>query len=224
MDANESNQKSLMDCIKRVPFLELKEVHASPLEADASSHFHLLDVIFINAHLPYIKGLDWIASKSTCPAFILLSDDIKDAAPAFDNDALDFLSSMEFNRFYKAALKIKKVKSQSNNALQAESIFIKSDNRINKVFFDDILYVEAQNNYINIITKKKKYTSLMKLKDAEKVLPKDLFIRIQKSFIVNINCVQAIEGNAVVINDSLFNISRPLKKQVIASITQGSLV
>ncbi|ANQ48170.1 response regulator transcription factor [Flammeovirga sp. MY04] len=224
LDADIGNQEKLSHFIDKVPFLSLKETYTSPLEADSSQSFHLLDVVFINSDLPYISGLDWIVSKSIPPKFVLLSKELSDAAYAFDNDALDFIYDLNFTRFYKAANKIKRSKDARYSVASSKSLFVKSENRINKIPFDDIIFIEAQNNYIHINTKKKKYTTLMKLKEAEAILPQHQFIRIQKSIIVNKSFVQAIEGNAVVVNENLFNISRPLKKKVIASITQGYLV
>ncbi|NLR92030.1 MULTISPECIES: LytR/AlgR family response regulator transcription factor [Flammeovirga] len=209
--------------------LSLLEVHQSPLEADMSKTIKTLDVLFIDVDLPYISGFDWFESLRTEQLCVFISDDASHAVKAFDYNSIDFfLKPLTMKKFYKSVLKIREryratyfSKSQRK---QRTSLFIRSDNRIYKINYDDILYIESQNNYIQIVTQDNKYSTLMKLKDVQQVLPKSDFIKIQKSFIINMNYVTAIEGNSVIINNVLINISRSLKKDVIDSFTQGHLM
>ncbi|MBB6461195.1 LytR/AlgR family response regulator transcription factor [Flammeovirga kamogawensis] len=228
IDPDNLFQEVLISYIDQIPYLNLVAVFNSPLIADQFLENNNIELLFVCTDFDQINGVEWVKSLKDSIQVVFLSDYKEKAVDTYELDALDYLLKPTlFERFYKTAIKAKvKIKAnQIQESLTVEKcIFVRSENRINKILISDIQFIESQNNYINIVTEERQYITLMKLKDIHLRLPNDLFIRIQKSFIININYVKAIEGNSVVINDNLFTISRNLKKEVINSFTQGQLI
>ena len=146
----------------------------------------------------------------------------------FELNAVDYLvKPFSFDRFWKAVLKAKaiaEVKSESPAASSGEGpdyFFIKADNKLVKINYDDILFIEALQNYVSVNTKEKKYITYLTFKAVEDHLPRGRFLKIHKSFIVSVAKIDSIEGNMVRVGSHELPISRSSKEEVLEKILQN---
>ena len=133
---------------------------------------------------------------------------------------------ISFDRFLKAALKAKEYYELRQPNKPAENIasdhlFVKVDGKLVKVFYDDILFVEAVQNYVMIYTKNKKLMTYLTLHSMEEFLPSSLFIKTHKSYLVAISKIEGIDGSCIQIGTHAISISRNLKDEVMEKLTNN---
>jgi DNA-binding LytR/AlgR family response regulator len=222
-------RKGLKEYIADVDFLQLAGEFDSPLKAmDLLSrgdvHLLLLDI-----QMPKITGLDFIKSLQQAPPVIFTTAYPQYALNGFELNALDYLvKPISFDRFLKAAIKAKEYYElrQQNKQMQTEAaeqkdFFIKADNQLVRIAFDDLLFAEALQNYVCIYTASKKYISYLTMRSVEEYLPSSQFIKTHKSFIVNAAKIEAIEGNEIRIGAHRIPISRSEKEEVMEQLLKN---
>ena len=152
------------------------------------------------------------------------------AVEGFDLNVLDYLvKPISFDRFLKAAMKAKDILTKKPAAIQSTStvedyVFIKTDNKLVKLFYHDILFVEALQNYVTIHTTNKKYITYLTFKSMEESLPSDQFIKVHKSYLVSVNKIESIEGNCIRIGSHEIPISRTIKEEVMEKLLKGKFL
>jgi DNA-binding LytR/AlgR family response regulator len=152
------------------------------------------------------------------------------AVEAYGLDVLDYLvKPIAFDRFLKACNKAKEMKAlkgtignQPNKS--NDHFFIKCNKQIEKVFYADLVYAEAMLNYVMLYTTSKKLMVYVTIKNLEEQLPADIFIKVHKSFIVNVNKIKSIEGNILHIGNEKITISQNLREKVINEIVKGKMI
>ncbi len=197
-------------------------------EIIGSGKVHLL---FLDIQMPKITGIDFFKMLAHPPAVIFTTAYPQYALDGFEVNALDYLvKPVSFDRFYKAALKAKEFfgpKSHDKTGVQDTTpayFFIKADNSLVKIMYDDVLFVEALQNYVTIYTSTKKYISYLTFKSVEEYLPGDVFIKVHKSFIIAANRVDSIDGNEIRIGQHRIPISRTLKEEVVDKLVSGKFL
>jgi two-component system LytT family response regulator len=226
-------REGLANYVKEVGFLELKATCENPIELTNLLNIHRIDLIFLDIQMPKMNGLDFLKTIQNPPTVILTTAFPTYALEGFQLNALDYLlKPITFDRFLKSANKAKNYfdlieKAQSTNTQKENDAinhcFIKCGNKLEKIFFDDILYAEGMQNYVTIYTKKGKYITLLSLKNLEENLDSKLFIRVHKSYIVSINKIEGIEGNEIFIQSHKIPISRNYREQVIQQVVSNKL-
>jgi DNA-binding LytR/AlgR family response regulator len=220
-------RKGLREYVQDVEFLKLAGEFDNPLKAADTLLNEKIDLVFLDIQMPKITGLEFIKTLSQPPMVIFTTAYPQHAVEGFDLNAVDYLlKPFSFERFFKAVLK---AKSLFDGSKQTASIpgsgqdyfFIKSDTKLVKIQFENILYVEALQNYVAIHTKEKKYISYLTFKSVEDNLPRDQFLKIHKSFIVSIGKIDAIEGNEIKIGSHSLPISRTSKDEVMEKIVKN---
>jgi len=216
-------RKGLREYISEVDFLHLTGEFDQPLKATGSLSDGSVQLIFLDIQMPKISGIDFFKSLPTAPPVIFTTAYPQYALDGFDLNALDYLvKPIAFERFLKAVLKAKDYYEvrQSNippapgTDASAEYFFIKADNKLVKIFYKDILFIEALQNYVNIYTSETKYITYLTLLSVEAYLPAKLFIKTHKSYIISAAKVDSIEGNEIRIGNHKIPISRNLKEDV----------
>jgi DNA-binding LytR/AlgR family response regulator len=158
-----------------------------------------IDLIFLDIDIPEMDIFSFINSFDHEANIIIISSDEKDALKAFEFNIVDYLlKPVTFSRFYRAVDKAVRYfvnKDVSNN--DANEIFIKRGSALVKLKIKDIIYVEALENYITLNTKNEKFTIHFTMKAIEYQLPSNTFIRVHRSFIVNIRFIKAIKENSL---------------------------
>lgn len=224
------------DCItnyvREVDFLRLAGTGNNPMELSKLLDEQNIDLIFLDIQMPIMNGIDFLKMRQKTPMVILTTAYPSYALEGFQLDVLDYLlKPITFNRFFKAVSKAKdyhqlihyKTATPEKKEDDLDYFFIKCDNKFEKIFFDDILFIQSMQNYVTISTKQKKYTTLLSLKSVEQNLDPQSFIRIHKSYIVSISKIISIENNEVVNPVFRIPISRNYREQVIARVVHGKL-
>jgi DNA-binding LytR/AlgR family response regulator len=161
-----------------------------------------IDLIFLDVDIPEMDIFNLINSFDHQANIIIVSPDDKDALKAFEFNIVDYLvKPVTFSRFCKAvdkAIRYFARKEVSNSG--ANEIFIKKGSTLVKLKIKDIIYVEALENYVTLYTKNEKFTIHFTMKALEYQLPSDTFIRVHRSFIVNISMIKTIKENSLDLN------------------------
>ena len=171
---------------------------------------HDIDLIFLDVDTPDLDFLDFIKSFDNQANIIIVSSDDKYALKAFEFNIVDYLlKPLTYSRFYKAIDKATRYyASKDVTNSDTNEIFIKKGSSLVKLKISDITYVEALENYVTLNTKNEKFTIHFTMKAIEYQLPSDTFIRVHRSFIVNISLIKAIKDNSldITVGNELRNI------------------
>ena len=225
-------RKGLKEYIADVDFLKLAGEFDNPLKATELLRGGDIQLLFLDIQMPKITGLDFFKTLQHAPAVIFTTAYPQYALDGFEVNALDYLvKPISFDRFLKAAMRAKefyevreKNKAEILPGATPGYFFIKADNKLVKLLFDDILFVEALQNYVAIQTKDKKYISYLTFKSVEDYLPAGTFIKVHKSFIIAAAKVDTIDGNEIQIGQHRIPISRSLKDGVTDKLIKGKFL
>jgi len=203
--------KVLSDYILQVPFLELQGKFKDAILATDYLRNNDTDLIFLDIHLPKLKGMAFLKTLANPPAVIITTAYHQYAVEGFNLNVTDYLlKPFEFERFLKAVTKVKTARSkeQKQNPESKDFIFLNVQKRKVKILFSEIVYIESQREYIRIVTTKKEYISKMSTHEIEALLPANLFKRIHRSFIVAINKIESYTAENVELNGVSIPIGR----------------
>lgn len=218
----------LADYVKKVPFLELKKICGDAIYAMEAIQVEKIDLIFLDIHLPKMKGFDFLESLKNQPNVIITSAYKQYALQAFDVNVIDYLlKPIRFNRFLKAVNKLNQpneiVLSATLSAIPAERnyLFFNVDKKKIKIYLDEILYIESMRDYIKIVAIDKSIHTKFQLTQIEELLAKNNFIRIHRSFIVSKEKITAFTTTDVEINNKQIPIGRSYKELVISTLERS---
>jgi DNA-binding LytR/AlgR family response regulator len=219
-------RKGLKEYINDVDFLQLAGEFDNPMKAMDQLMQQPVDLIFLDIQMPKITGLEFLRSLSNPPAVIFTTAYPQYAIDGFELNAVDYLlKPFSFERFWKAVLKVKLLQESGRTVVQTGSaedyFFIKSDSKLVKIHYNDILFVEALQNYVAIHTTDKKFITYLTFKSVEEHLPSDQFLKIHKSYIIALARVDSIEGNEVRIGSHSLPISRTSRDEIMEKLLQG---
>jgi two-component system response regulator LytT len=211
---------------KEIGSLNILEEFSNAMEAIKYLNENKVDLIFLDIHMPNFNGLDLIRSLKNPPKIILITSDPKFAIEAFEYDfIIDYLlKPLELPRFKKAiekaktkelksALKTTKAKLDTNDI--DNDFYINIDRRLIKIDLPSIYLIEAKGDYIKIKTENKDYVVHSTLKKIEDKLPDSLFLKIHRSFIINIKKIIDIEDNSVLIQKDVIPVSRSKRPELM---------
>jgi DNA-binding LytR/AlgR family response regulator len=207
----------LQDYIAQIPYLLLEAICTDALFALDALKVKKIDLIFLDIHLPKLKGLDFLKTLDHAPHIILTTAYHQYAIEAFDHGVIDYLlKPIEFNRFLKAVEKFynQQSVSASNVSGVSASIFFNVNKKRIKVNIDDILYIESLKEYVRIVTKEKSLVTKFQLGQIDQFLANSNFVRIHKSFIVAKDKVDAYSATDVEIGGKVIPIGRVYKEVV----------
>lgn len=223
-------RKGLKEYVADVDFLDLVASHDNPLKAAEQISQGVVQLLFLDIQMPKISGLDFLKSVQHPPPVIFTTAFPQFALDGFDLNALDYLvKPISFERFLKAALRAKEYyeirllnePESLDLKKMADYFFIKADNKLVKILYDDILFIEALQNYVVVHTIGKKYMTYLTFKSVEEYLPAGRFIKTHKSFIISATKIKSIENNEICINEHHIPISRNLKEEVMNQLLKG---
>ncbi len=215
-------QEIIRSYIDRVDFLEVHGQFKNALEAFAWLQTNSVDLLFLDIKMPRMSGLELLRALQTKPKAIITSAYRDYAIDAFDLDVVDYLlKPIAFERFQKAVNKVRPVSIQPRETKQEASperpfLFVKGNKQLQKVYIDDILYIESQRDYVKIrLIGNTDVITRQTISYYEEFLPAQRFLRIHRSFIVATRKVTAFEATRLLIGDMAIPVGRNYK-QIVA--------
>jgi two-component system LytT family response regulator len=208
--------KVLSDYILQVPFLELQGTFKDAIRATDFLRDISTDLIFLDIHLPKLKGMAFLKTLTRPPAVIITTAYHQYAVEGFNLNVTDYLlKPFGFERFLIAVNKVKSAQAEILNAGENQEtkdyLFMNVQKKKVKVLFSEIVYIESQREYIRIVTTKKDYISKMSTHEIEDLLPTNLFKRIHRSFIISISKIESYTAEIVDVNGVPIPIGRGYK-------------
>ena len=188
--------KVLTDYISQVPFLELQGSFKDAILATEFLRDHQPDLIFLDIHLPKLKGMPFLKTLTNPPSIIITTAYHQYAVEGFNLNVTDYLlKPFEFERFLVAVNKVKAARITEPDS--KDFVFLNIQKKKVKILFDEILYIESQREYVKIVTTKKVHVTKMSTHEIEDLLPSTLFKRIHRSFIVSIGKIDSYTAEMV---------------------------
>jgi len=219
--------EKLTGFIEKISVLELVSVFKDGISAINFLKSNTVDLIFLDIEMKDFNGIQFLKALQVKPAVIITSAYEKYAIAGYEFSVVDYLlKPYTLERFLQSvdkAINLKELKEKAKNyeliASQSnEYIFIKSENRIEKIEFDEILFIEGMKDYLRIHTKSKKIMTLQSFSGILQYLPGNNFIRVHNSYLVSINKIENIERNRIKIGETLIPISDKYKDSFYNSI------
>ncbi len=219
-------RKGLQGYIEKIDFLELAAVCENAIELNSVLKQQAADLLFLDIEMPYMSGIELLKNLSSPPKVIFTTAYDKYALQGFELEVLDYLlKPVSFDRFLKAANKAYDYfRMNEASGQRADHLFVKADSKLEKIRFDDILFIEALENYIGIYMTDKKIITHSTLKAFQEKLPQQQFIQPHKSYLVAINKINSIEGNVLHIQQYQVPISKYQKEEVLGKIVNSTLL
>ena|ERR1700733_9889523 len=220
----------IAEFVDDIDYLELLGEAENPAKAIRLMTENEVDLIFLDINMPTINGINFLKSSKNTASIIMTTAYPQYAVEAFELDVLDYLvKPIPFERFLKACNKAKEVFDNKKAIAQTNSspidyFFIKCDNQIEKVLYDDLVYAESMMNYVILYTASRKMIVYITLKILEEQLPASQFIKVHKSFLVNRNKIQSIDGNQVNVGIQKIPISQNLREKVLGEILRDRMI
>ncbi len=221
IDDDELFVSILEEYFQSVSFLNLLGTFRTPIDALKILHGeNQVHLIFLDVEMPKMTGIEFLDSLKNLPQIIMMSAKEKYALDAFDYDVTDYLlKPVSQQRFMRAVEKAySEFKSQLPTTEINNGIFIKNSSSIISLKYDDILWIQALENYISINTYDAKYTILFTMKSIEDKLPRDIFVRVHRSYIVNLSKINLIEHHNIIMHYEKGIKSIPIKKTFLNNL------
>ncbi|MEL6632264.1 MAG: response regulator transcription factor [Bacteroidota bacterium] len=228
-------RKLLAGHIHKIPQLEIAGQCKTAIEAQTVLREQQVDILLLDIHMPNLSGLDFLRSLSKRPATIFTTAFSEYAVEGYELDVVDYLlKPIVFERFFQAINRaMEKISpplapsipspDPSPSASKRDSLFVKTDQRLVQVAYEEIKYIEGLREYVRIHTTKDKLIILQSLSRLLEALPDAHFARIHRSYIVNITHIDSIVGNMVYIEDVALPISKGQKEHFISMINRDGL-
>ncbi len=219
-------RKGLEEYIGETGFLQHAGSFDQPLKALELLESGGVDLLFLDIQMPKMTGLEFLRQLQSPPPVILVTAYPQFALESYELEVLDYLvKPVSFERFFLAAQKAKRHHELRRTGRQDnEGFFIKTDNRLVRLHFDEILFVEALQNYVTIHTADKKYITYLTFHAVEEFLPPERFLRTHKSYLVALDKVDSIEGNELRLKGHSVPISRLEKDAVLDRLLKGKFL
>jgi len=220
----------LEDYMSKIPFLQLVKATTNPIEALTIVQEKGADLVFLDVQMPELSGIQFLRIANGKAKVILTTAYPQYALEGYELDVIDYLlKPIAFDRFFKAVQKAQTIMQPPAAAgakpVQAEPaqqprqdflsdfIFVKTEHKIQKVYLNDILFIEGLKDYISIFTPAERIITLQNMKKMEDALPSKYFIRVHKSYIVSVNKIDSIERSRIFINDKIIPVGDTYREE-----------
>lgn len=203
--------RQIADYIKKTPFLELVGQCESAFQAIAVLENTPVDLMFVDINMPDLSGMDFVKTLENPPKIVFVTAYSEYALEGFRVDAIDYLlKPISYVDFLKSANKVKSwfdTHHQKSDEVRSNKdfLFIKSDYKLLRINFDDIKYIEGMSEYIKIhLTNAKPVMTLLSMKSIEDQLPSERFMRVHRSYIVNLSKISVIERSRIIFDGNVY--------------------
>jgi len=223
-------RKLLQEYIEETDFLALVGMAENPVKAIGLINSLSVDLVFLDINMPKMNGLDFLRSANNLPMVIMTTAYGQYALDGFEMAVVDYLvKPFSLERFLKAsqkALELKTLRHKKSTPEKAEPgyFYVKCDGKIEKVFDDELIYIEAMANYVTLYTLSGKLVVYLTIKGILEKLPADKFLQVHKSYIVNVSKIKTIEGNTLHIGAARITIGPGFTDEVLNKLLKDKLI
>jgi DNA-binding LytR/AlgR family response regulator len=198
------------------PLLELIGIYHDGKEALAELDHHRPDLLFLDVELPGISGIELLGKLQFSPPVVIVSQRKEYGADAFDHECIDYLCKpVSVARFRKAVQKIRSYFEKHGSASPVrDSLFIRQDRMWIRLPVQDILYVRADNNDVIVKTPDRSYKTHSKLRDIYEQLPKSDFLQVHRSYVVQLNKIDKVDGEVIEVNTRTIPVSKTYLREM----------
>jgi DNA-binding LytR/AlgR family response regulator len=226
-------RRLLKDHIGKIPELELVSLCESPLQARAELVKQKIDLMFLDIQMPEITGIDFLKTLKIRPLTIFVTAYPDYALQSYELDVIDYLlKPVSFERFYQAvnkAIDYISYRTNNNPVLQKDEndpydkgyFYAKADYKIVRINFKDIIFIEGLKEYVQIYSENKKVITYISMQKMSEILPSKYFYRVHKSYIVNLQKIDTIQGNILTISGKQVPVSKSQKDEFLVRINRS---
>lgn len=214
----------------KLDFLQVEAVCSSSVEAAGMLQNKEIDLMFLDINMPRLSGIEFLESLDKAPLTILTTAYSEYALEGFRLHVIDYLlKPFSFQRFFQAVQKANdlfrsRLLLQKNEEEKTTDIYIRQGDAFLRINWDEILFVEAMQNYLKLHLGGKVFVIRQTMASLEEMLPKDVFFRIHKSFLVNIARIDAVSGGRLFISGIELPISKLRKEELMNMVVFKKLV
>lgn len=224
-----SGRKIIEEFIAETDFLQLAGQAPDPVKALPILNSKQIDLIFLDVQMPKMNGIDFLRSFKNPPMVILTTAFPEYAIQGFEMDVIDYLlKPVSFERFLKASAKALEFQTFHAKSVTSKEylpyFFVKSNYKYEKVLLDELLFVEAANNYVLFHFRQRRLIAYITFRGIEEQLPSHHFIKVHKSFMVALDKIDSIDGEQIRIGEHHIPISRTMRDEVMERIVNKNLI
>ena len=207
------------DFVNKVPFLTLSATFDNALTGLTYLNNNKVDLLFLDINMDELSGIELLESSKITSQVIITTAYQEYALKGYELQITDYLlKPFTFNRFLQAVNKAQENLTQRSVDKQVDFIFVKTENRLEKIMINDILYIEGRRDYLRIHCVNKKIMTLQSFTELEQLIPSPLVCRVHKSYMVAINKIDSIERSRIKIADQLIPVSETYKEAFLQLI------
>ena len=224
VDDNKMDRTALKLLISQVDFLHLKKECTSPVDAFNYLETEDVDLVFLDVEMPQITGIEFIRNIKKRPIIILVTSKKDYAVEAFELNVADYIvKPATLARFMVAVDRAKEIYDSRDKKIETDEqhkdyIFVRSNSVLAKINLNDIMYIQALGDYVNIYTSAKRNMVHCTLKSIEEKLPPGKFFRLHRSYLVAIDHIDKIEENAAYIGQTAIPIGEQYRKDLLKKL------
>ena len=228
-------RKVIREYMEDISYLELAGMAENPLKADSLLNEQSIDLLFLDINMPRLSGIEFLrasAGRPNQPMVIITTAYAEYALDGFELDVVDYLvKPFSFERFLKACNRARDLYNgrtrpapAASTPSESDHFFVKVDNSLEKVLFDELAYIEARLNYVLLHTADRKLIVYLTLKGLLESLPADRFIKVHKSFVVNRDCIKSIRGNTLNLGHAEVPMSQNYQEEAMHAILKDRVI
>lgn len=217
--------------IQEVSDLELQDQFGHPTDAIAFLEKNDTDLLFLDVEIPDMSGIDLLKSLQSPPMTVLTTAYTDYALEGFDLGVIDYLvKPIRLERFISAVnkareyLRLRELSVQTEQLPDQDHIFLKADRKFVKVFLDDILYIQGMKDYVMVYTAESRVITAMNMKTINSQLDSSRFVRVSKSYIINVSKIVEVKNNSVMIQDVEIPIGKKYKEHFLDNFIKNRLL
>ena len=219
VDDEPLSQDVIIDFVNASPELKLVAVCNNAIEAGEHLKQYKIDIVFLDINMPKLSGISFVKSLKTPPAVVFITAYPEYAIDGFEVDAVDYLlKPVSFERFRTAINRLLERFSENINSENRQHLMVRANKKNYRINFDELLYLEAQGDYVRFVTTEKSLMVHGTLKEFIAQLPANLFGRIHKSYVISLSKVIYTEGNQVKIGEYKLPVSLSYKDELLKKL------
>lgn len=208
--------------VEKIPFLHLSATFDNALTGLAYLKANKVDILFLDINMDELTGVELLESSKIESQVIITTAYQEYALKGYELNVTDYLlKPFTFHRFLQAVNKAQTNLDKQDISTPAEFIFVKTENRLEKILFSEVLYIEGMRDYRRIHTTTKRIMTLQNFKELEQIIPASIICRVHKSYMVALSKIEAIERNRIKLGNQLIPISETYKNLFYQQINNG---